>query len=277
MKRRIVVVLCCLFFFVPGLSAETKNSEYALFKKMIAPVYKFGENGIITVPKAVPAGVGNVYYGANGQTAGKVQGEQLYLVTESLMFGTSTDVELGGTKRQFVWGSGEMSTIKSDTFHFKANVLHFPDYIIPQLAIGMNAMSLTQGSDSEENTTLFNTYATTTIEIPFGEFFKMSITGCMENNYVDGKGTTPFYSMGMDMNFADTLYLFGEYNGMKKEDQDPVANAGLKVKLWWFDFGIAGYNLTGNKLSEEEGLEQDEARFVGHFVFQIPFKQLFSE
>ncbi len=248
MKRLALFLFCCTALILPTVvGAETRGIEFALFKKMITPVYKFGENGIITVPKAVPAGKGNVYYAANGQEAGKIQNEQLYMVTESLIIGSSNDVELGVTKREFVWDTGEKSNIDMDSYHFKARALHIDDDWWPQVAVGLNAVSLSESSPEGEDETLLNPFLAITMNISFADEYGMSLTGVVEHVEVNGQKTQNFYSGGIDLMLADMFFFMLEAHGLNKEDEDPMINVGMKFKYGWFHLGVVGFNVIARR------------------------------
>lgn len=283
MKRFAFILFCFTTLILPTVvGAETRSVEFALFKKMITPVYKFGENGIITVPKAIPTGQGNVYYAANGQEAGKIQGDQLYMVTESLMIGSSNDVELGITKREFVWETAERSDIEMDSYHFKARAFHIDDDFWPQVAIGVNAVSLKNSSPEGENETLLNPFLAVTMNIPFADEYAMSISWVVEHVEVNGQTTQRFYSGGVDLKLADMFFFMAEAHGLNKEDEDPMVNVGAKLKYGWFHLGVVGFNVNqGNivenadEYAEEEDDSTDEIKTMYHFAFQIPFGELF--
>lgn len=103
MKRKIVLLAVAVILCIGSVAAQTGDTQFALFKRTIAPVMRWGENGILTVPKATTLGRANFFIGAMGQKAGTLQGLDLYLTSASVMAGTSDDVELGYTRRQLIW------------------------------------------------------------------------------------------------------------------------------------------------------------------------------
>jgi hypothetical protein len=137
MKKR-VLAIAALVLCAGIAAAQSEDAEFAFFKRTIAPVMRWGENGIITVPKATTLGKANFFLGIMGQPAGTLQGLDLYTTSLSLMAGTSDDVELGYTRRQVVWEDFMLSNLSMDSFHLKARFLNFGDYLLPQAAIGVN-------------------------------------------------------------------------------------------------------------------------------------------
>ncbi|MHB8089708.1 MAG: hypothetical protein ACYDH2_15815, partial [Anaerolineaceae bacterium] len=142
MKKKFLLLALALLLCIGSAFAQTAETEFALFKRSVSPVMEWGENGILTIPKATTLGKANFFIGAQGQKAGTLENLDLYLTSASLMAGTSEDVELGYTRRQLIWEDFMFSNISMDTFHLKARFLNFGNYLIPQLAIGMNAVSL---------------------------------------------------------------------------------------------------------------------------------------
>ncbi|MFA6366863.1 MAG: hypothetical protein WCX13_06700, partial [Candidatus Hydrogenedentales bacterium] len=162
MKKRLPLLALALLLCIGSAVAQTENTEFALFKRTIAPVMRWGENGIMTVPKATTLGKGNFFIGAMGQEAGMLEGLKLYLTSASVMAGTSDDVEFGYTRRQLIWEDLYFSNLSMDTFHLKARFLNFADYFIPQASIGVNAVSLVDNQFSDRNDILFNPYLAVT-------------------------------------------------------------------------------------------------------------------
>ena len=82
MKKR-VLAIAALVLCAGIAAAQSEDAEFAFFKRTIAPVMRWGENGIITVPKATTLGKANFFLGIMGQPAGTLQGLDLYTTTVS--------------------------------------------------------------------------------------------------------------------------------------------------------------------------------------------------
>ena len=67
MKRKFVLLAVAVIFCIGSVAAQTSDTQFALFKRTIAPVMRWGENGILTVPKATTLGRANFFIGAMGQ------------------------------------------------------------------------------------------------------------------------------------------------------------------------------------------------------------------
>lgn len=259
------------------VSAETRESEFALFKRTISPVYKFGENGIILVPKATTQGKWNFYGGVNAQDAGKIEDDSLYLTAASIMVGTSDDVEIGYTSRQFIWDDFDKSDINMDTFHIKARIFHLTDNFIPQVAFGVNAVSINSNEFNADKDILFNPYLSATIQVPLlGETLLLSFTAAIESIYNEGSSGEAFYSCGADLRLFKSIYLFIEAQGFNKEDEDEIFNVGAKYKFWWVSLGITVFNAGGNDISTgAEGFIADKSNVMAHLTVEVPLGKKF--
>ncbi|MGM5484191.1 MAG: hypothetical protein ACQER9_04735 [Nanobdellota archaeon] len=281
MKNRVILVLTLVFLVVSAsfVSAETRQSEFAMFKRSVSPVYSWGKNGIITVPKATTIGKWNVFLGGSVQEAGKIEGDSLYLSSGSLMVGTSSDVELGYTKRQFIWDDFDKTDIEMDSYHFKARVFKMADYFIPQAAVGINAVSLNGSDFSSKDEILFNPYLSVTVQIPvYKDKVVFSATGVVETLYNEGETSSDFFSGGADIGIYDTFYLVAEAQGLNKDDEDPLINLGAKVKHGWFSFGIAMYNAFQDNISEDHTKNnEDSSYFKANAAIEIPFGDMFKK
>jgi len=280
MDRKTVTFFCCIFFilFIGSAFAETRDSEFALFKRSISPVYNWGENGLITVPKATPLGTGNIHFGASVQDSGKIEGDNLYLTAASIMIGTSSDVEFGYTKRQFIWDDGDKTDLDMDTYHFKARIFHIADSFIPQVALGINAVSLNDNEFTKEDDILFNPYLCATVNIPLiPEKFVLSATGVVENLYNEGKSSNAFFSAGADLAIFNTVYLLAEVQGLNKDKEDPIYNFGVKLKSGWFSFGVTMFNAIQNEVTADDDLDnEDSTYYMGYASIEIPLGKIFK-
>jgi len=245
MKKRLPLLALALLLCIGSAAAQTADTEFALFKRNIAPVMRWGENGIITVPKATTLGKGNFFFGAMGQPAGTLQGLDLYTTALSTMVGTSDDVELGYTRRQIIWEDLMFSNLSMDTFHLKARFLNFGDYLLPQAAIGVNAVSLVDNTFTDRNDILFNPYLAVTSTIPiFTKKMLFSVTAVAETIMNENELGTFQFSGGADLNLFDFLYGFAEIQGFNpNKDSNEVLNVGVKLRLGFLSAGIGMFNI----------------------------------
>ncbi len=252
MKKKLLLLAVALALCVGSAFAQTGDSEFALFKRTIAPVMRWGENGIMTVPKATTLGKGNFFLGAMGQKAGTIQGLDLYLTSATLMAGTSDDVELGYTRRQLIWQDLYFSNLSMDTFHMKARFLNLADYLIPQASLGINAVSLKDNKFTDRNSILFNPYLAVTSTIPiFTSKMLLSATAVAETIFNQNALGSYQFSGGVDLNLFNFLYGFAELQGFDPSSKSSeVVNAGVKVRLSFFTFGVGLFNI---KLTPGEG------------------------
>jgi hypothetical protein len=239
----------------------------------------WGENGLMLVPKAQPIGKGNINLGITSLDSGKIQGEKLYLTTGTIMIGTSEDVEIGLSKRTFIWENGDRSDVQMDSFHLKARVLNLTDYYTPQISVGVNGVSVSANSFDKQENILYNPYVAITIPIRmFTDNFIISITGVAEKLYSDGEGGEPIYSAGADMILYDTLYLMAEAQGVGQDNEDPVINIGGKVKYGWFSLGAGIFNIQQDKIKDGniDAQENKEQYWMVSLNMNIPLLELFG-
>jgi hypothetical protein len=252
MKKRWLLILVVLTMCAGLAFAQSDDSAFALFKRTITPVMRWGENGILTVPKATTLGRANFFVGAMGQEAGTLQGLKLYLTSASVMAGTSDDVELGYTRRQLIWEDLYFSNLSMDTFHMKARFFNIADYFIPQAALGVNAVSLVDNKFTDRNDILFNPYLTVTSTIPlFTTKMLLSVTAVGETIMnKDALGKYQF-SGGADLNLFNFLYGFAEIQGFDPSStSSEVLNVGAKLRLGFLSAGVGIFNI---KLTPGEG------------------------
>jgi hypothetical protein len=267
-----------LFWVCQTASAASKQAEFALFKRCITPEYKWGENGVITIPKAIPTGKWNIYAAGSAQDAGTINDDRIFLTSATIMVGTSDDVEFGYTRRQFIWDNFDKTDLSMDTYSFKARVFHMTDYIIPQAAIGVNAVSLDDNEFDNQDDILFNPYLAVTIQVPlFTEKAVLSATAVVESIYNEGESSDAFYSAGADLKLFDMLYLMAEVQGIEKSQEDYVVNLGAKVKIGWFSLGLAGYNVVQKDVSTgDPGFNEDSTDLRAYASVEIPLGKMFS-
>jgi len=246
MKKRLLLLALALLLCIASAVAQTENTEFALFKRTIAPVMRWGENGIMTVPKATTLGKANFFIGAMGQQAGTIEGLGLYLTSVSLMAGTSDDVEFGYTRRQLIWEDLYFSNLSMDTFHMKARFLNIADYFIPQAAIGVNAVSLVDNKFTDRNDILFNPYLALTSTIPiFTPKILFSVTAVAETIMNKDQLGQYQFSGGADLNLFNFLYGFAEIQGFDPNSvQSEVLNVGVKLRLGFLSAGVGMFNIS---------------------------------
>ena len=252
MKKRLLLLALALLLCIGSAVAQTEDTQFALFKRTIAPVMRWGENGIMTVPKATTLGRANFFVGAMGQKAGTLQGLDLYLTSISLMAGTSDDVEIGYTRRQLIWEDLYFSNLSMDTFHMKARFLNLTDYFIPQAALGINAVSLRDNKFTDRNSILFNPYLAVTSTIPiFTPKMLFSVTAVAETIMNQNALGSYQFSGGADLNLFNFLYGFAEIQGFNPAaTNSEVINAGAKLRIGFLSVGVGLFNI---KLVKGEG------------------------
>lgn len=258
--------------------AETRESEFALFKRTISPVYRFGENGVILMPKADTIGKWNFYAGINAQEAGKIEDEDLYLTAASLIVGTSDDVEIGYTSRQFIWENMDKTDINMDTYHIKARIFHLADNFLPQVSMGVNAVSISSNEFDRDEDILFNPYLVATLNIPIvSDQMVLSVSAAIESVYNEGDSGEPFYSFGLDLQLFEKFYIFAETQGISKEEGEEIFNIGAKYKLWWLSLGITMFNVANNVLADgTEAITYDSSNIMAHLTIEVPLGSTYS-
>ncbi len=279
MKKRFPLLALALLLCIGGAFAQTEGSEFALFKRTIAPVMRWGENGIMTVPKATTLGKANFFIGAMGQQAGTIEGLGLYLTSASLMAGTSDDVEFGYTRRQLIWEDLYFSNLSMDTFHLKARFLNIADYFIPQAAIGVNAVSLVDNKFEDRNDILFNPYLAVTSSIPiFTPKILFSVTAVAETIMNENQLGSYQFSGGADLNLFNFLYGFAEIQGFDpNSSSSEVLNVGVKLRLGPLSAGVGLFNMSltpgeeGNLIDQyaSSGVDLSNANYMATVAIDI--------
>lgn len=277
--KNMALTAIVLFWMCQTSWAASKQAEFALFKRSIAPDYKWGENGVITIPKAIPTGKWNIYGATSVQDSGTIGGDRIFLTSATLMVGTSDDVEFGYTRRQFIWDNLDKTDLAMDTYSFKARIFHMTDSLLPQAAIGVNAVSLEDNEFDNGEDILFNPYLAVTIRIPlFTEKAVISATAVAESIYNEGESSDLFFSAGADIVLFDTLYLMAEAQGIEKSEEDYVINLGAKLKLGWFSLGVAGYNVIEKDVSTgDPGFKDDSTDLRIYGAVELPLGKMFSK
>ena len=292
-RRPLFLTILFLLCFSLLFAAEGEQ-EFALFKRIVSPVMMWGENGVLTVPKATTVGQGNVYVGIFGQQAGMLNGIDLYLTSATAMIGTSADVELGYTRRQLIWADLYLTDMAMDTFHLKARVLDFGKDVMPSVAVGVNGVSISDNSFTQTSDILFNPYivATSYIEI-IPDFFDLSITALGETIMSAGKFGVPQFSIGVDAQLMDMFYVFAEMQGLQvdldefdlSQSMNEIVNLGAKVKYGWVSLGVGMFNIIRNTEEGEEGddladnifastFDLGSASYMATVVIEIPLDDL---
>lgn len=258
MKKRFLLIALALLLCIGNVLAETSGSEFALFKRNVAPVMKWGENGILTVPKATTLGKANFFIGAMGQQAGQLQGLDIYNTSLSILAGTSDDVELGYTRRQIIWEDLFFSNLSMDTFHLKTRFLNFGDYLLPQAAIGVNAVSLVDNKFEDRNDILFAPFLAVTSTIPiFTPKMLFSVTAVVETIMNENELGVFQFSGGADLNLFNFLYGFAEIQGFDlKRQANEVMNVGVKLRLGILSAGVGLFNISVNAGEGESIFDQ---------------------
>ena len=280
MKKILSIVASGAIFFGMNLSAETVASEFSLFKRVISPSMNWGSNGLMLVPKAQPIGKGNINVGVTSVDSGQIQGEKLYLTTGTLMLGVSDDVEIGVSKRAFIWENGDRSDIEMDSFHLKARIFNLTDYYTPQIAVGINGASIASNEFSNQEDILYNPYLAVTFPIKvFTDNYLFSVTAVAERIYNNTEATETVFSAGADMVLYDTVYLMAETQGINQDNEDPVVNIGAKIKYGWISVGAGIFNISQDKVvSGEIGAEENSEQYwMATLNLNIPLLNLFGE
>ena len=260
-------------------AADTTSSEWELFKSTISPSMMWGEDSVMLVPKANTLGRGNLYLSTMALDAGKIQGDRLFLTTNTIMLSTSDDVELGYSRRVFVWDNLDYTNIKMDTYHLKARVFHLTDNYIPQLAVGVNLVSLYKNQFNNEKDYLYNPYATLTIRAPLGtEKAVLTITGMAEKVINEGQSSEVKFGGGVDLRFFNHLYLMGEIVGVDKDGKNGVINAGAKFKIGWFSIGAGIFNIGRDTIIKDSNSDDTKNKryWMANVSIDIPFGKMFK-
>lgn len=274
--KKFYFLMALFMLFASSAIAETKDSEFALFKRNISPAMMWGEDGLMLVPKANTMGKGNLYLSSNVLDAGKIQDQKLYLISGTIMLSTSEDVELGYTRRVFIWDDGDYTNVNMDTYHLKARIFHLADNYIPQVSVGVNLVSIAANDFSKQNDILYNPYAVATIRIPVGtEQFVINATGVVEEIYNEGESIDPMFSGGVDIRILKHIYLLGEIQGVDKDGKNGIINVGAKVKIGWFSLGAGMFNIRRDSIeNKKEDSSNNNRYWMANFSFEIPFNKL---
>lgn len=233
MKRKFLLLAVVLILCIGSAYGQSVEAEFAMFKRIVSPVMKWGVNGILTVPKATTIGKLNFYVAGMGQEAGVLENLKLYNTSLSIMAGSSEDVELGYTRRQLVWEDLMFSDLSMDTFHLKARVLNLGDFYLPQVAVGTNMVSLVDNSFTNKDNILFNVYAAATSTIPiFTPKMTLSITAVAETIMNEGELGVYQFSGGADLNLFNFLFAFAEVQGFNPNKiNNEIINVGAKLRI----------------------------------------------
>ncbi len=287
MGRKLLLLLVLVMLCSGLLFAANESQEFALFKRTVSPVMKWGENGVLTIPKATPIGRLNVYAGMFGQQAGVLNGLNLFLTSATVMAGTSEDVELGYTRRQLIWEDFYFTNMSMDTIHLKTRVLDFGKDVMPSVSVGMNGVSLVNNSFEDQNNILFNPYlvATSYIELIPG-MLELDITAVAETILSEGEFGIPQFSLGADVNLFDMIYVFGEVQGVQVDlenfdltkSSNEMINIGARVKYEGLSIGLGMFNIirdTGDDDDiisniSESTFDLSSAKYMATVVYELP-------
>ncbi|NQT59940.1 MAG: hypothetical protein HQ557_13230 [Bacteroidetes bacterium] len=291
MNSKLLLLFVLFLLCVSLLFAGDGELEFALFKRTVSPVMKWGENGVLTIPKATTAGRLNAYVGIFGQQAGTINDLDLYLTSATVMVGSSADVELGYTRRQLIWEDFYFTDISMDTIHLKARVLDFGKDVMPSVAVGMNGVSLVDNTFDNENDILFNPYIAATSYISIlPNMLEIDVTVVAETIMSDGEFGIPQFSLGVDANLLNMLYVFGEVQGVQidlenfdlTQSMNEMMNIGAKLKLGWVSIGVGMFNII-RETEEGEGIVDniaastfnlENAQYMASVVVEVPVRTL---
>ena len=280
MKKILYTSLLAVSLSGSLFAADTTSSEWELFKSNISPSMMWGEDSIMLVPKANTMGRGNVYLSTMALDAGKIQNDRLFLTTNTIMISTSDDVELGYSRRVFVWDNFDYTNIKMDTFHLKARIFHLTDNYIPQLAVGVNLVSIAANKFNKEKDYLYNPYATLTIRAPLGtEKAVLTLSAMAEKVMNEGESSEPKFGGGVDLRLFNHLYLLGEIVGVDKDGKNGVINAGAKLKVGWFSIGGGVFNIGRDTIiKDNQSTENTKNKryWMANISIDIPFDKFFK-
>lgn len=279
MKKLLSISLLAACLTTSLFATDTTSSEWELFKNNISPSMMWGEDSIMLVPKANTLGRGNLYLSSMVLDVGKIQNDRLFLTTNTVMLSTSDDVELGYSRRVFVWDNFDYTNIKMDTFHLKARVFHLTDNYIPQLAVGVNLVSIAANKFNKEKDYLYNPYATLTIRAPLGtEKAILSLTGMVEKVMNEGESSEPKFGGGVDLKLFNHLYFLGEIVGIDKDGKNGVINTGAKLKIGWFSFGAGIFNIGRDTIIKENDATNTKNKryWMANISINIPFSKFFK-
>jgi hypothetical protein len=133
-----------------------------------------------------------------------------------------------------------------DTFHLKTRFLNFGDYLLPQAAIGVNAVSLVDNKFEDRNDILFNPYLAVTSTVPiFTKKILFSVTAVAETIMNENQLGEYRFSGGADLSLFNFLYGFAELQGFNPEESsNEVLNVGVKVRLGFISAGLGLFNIS---------------------------------
>lgn len=291
MAKRLCIFITLFLLICNVVFAGEGELEFALFKRTVSPVMKWGENGLLTIPKATTVGRSNAYLGVFGQQAGAINGLDLYLTSATAMVGTSADVEIGYTRRQLIWEDFYFTDMAMDTFHLKTRVLDFGDDVVPSVAVGMNGVSLVDNTFQNKNDILFNPYIVATSYLTiFPNFLGLSATAMMETIMSEGEFGTPQFSLGADAYLMDFLYVSAEVQGVQVDlenfdltkSMNEVINIGARVKFGWVSVSVGLFNIIRDTEEGEDLIDNissstfnlDSAKYMATVLIEIPLADL---
>jgi hypothetical protein len=216
------LALLILLGTVATASAATTGLDWAFFKNYMAPAWVWGQNGLITIPIAETLGKGHVALSFNGIDSGKLQDKQLVYTTASLQIGTSSDVELGYTKKFLVW-NWMRTDIEGETLHLKVKVFDVSESA-PKISLGTIAFALTNKDNYSAKDMFFDVFAVLSQNLSIARIHLGYEFGMV------GQATSKaFFFAGTDIPIGP-FSILGEYVGSDKEGQGGVSNAGLSFR-----------------------------------------------
>ena len=236
MKYAVLCLMLITIFLTSAAFASptTSGLDWAFFKNYMSPAWVWGENGLITIPIADTLGQGHVALSMTGIDAGKLQGEPMAFSTVSLQVGTSTDVELGYTKK-FLLYKWLRTDIEGETFHMKVKLLDLSELnaFTPKLSLGTIAFALTNKDNYSTKDMFFNIFAVASQNIAVGRLHLG-----YEFGMVGQATSTGFFFLGADVPIGP-VSIVGEYVGSDVEGKGGVTNAGICYKPFGKTFAIS--------------------------------------
>lgn len=287
MSRKLLFLTVLFLLCFSLLFAAEGDLDFALFKRTVSPVLRWGENGLLTVPKALTIGRMNSYIGLFGQQAGKINDQELYLTSLTVLVGTSSDVEIGYTRRQLIWDDLYFTDMSMDTIHLKTRILDFDTQLLPAVSLGVNGVSLVDNQFTNKNDILFNPYLVATSVITLlPNILEVSVTALAETIMSGDSIGKPQFSLGADVNLLNMVYVFGEMQGMQSdlknfdlsESTNEMVNVGAKVKIGWVSAGVGLFNVvresaeSGNIIANATSstFNLDSAQYMASIVVSVP-------
>ncbi|HAR63656.1 MAG: hypothetical protein DKM50_00105 [Candidatus Margulisiibacteriota bacterium] len=229
-----------------GGYSTTSSLDWNLFKKYNSMIFIPNQNGLLTVPIATTIGKGKIAAGLSSLEAGKISDTKVYYTNAGILLGTSDDVEIGYSKKALVFSDDYSRTdIEGANLYLKIKLLDWGD-VVPRIAVGLTATSLTNESDLDKYNTFMNAFAVTSIMFDLFAA-RIGLHAGLENGFMGDNQGDPFFFGGATITLFDFINLCGEYVGANQEGEDGMVNASAGVKL----FDILSINVNQLDLNNE--------------------------